>query len=407
MEHVETLVIGGGQAGLVMSHMLKQRNLSHLVLERHRIVERWRTERWDGLHFQWPNWFIRLPDFPYPSGDPDAYATADDIVKYLLAYADFVAPSIRCNVAVNVLKCADHGNGFIAETSVGSIRADNVVVATGPYQRAVVPELLGEESNIYQIHASNYRAPGQLPDGAVLVIGSGASGAQISEELNRAGRKVYLSVGHHRRLPRRYRGRDLVWWLRELGLDQTPVEERGADRAPFLVTGAYGGHTIDFREFAEHGIILLGHVRAAHGGVLQISPDLATSLEYGDAAYFGFLDRVDAHIKQTQLDLPVDVEARTPRPNPRWLNEPLTQLDLYAENIRSIVWATGYGVDFGWIKVPVIDSAGNPVHRRGITNVPGVYFLGLSWLSRMNSAFLSGVAQDAVVLANHIQALNE
>jgi len=407
MEQVETLIIGGGQAGLVMSHMLKQRNLSHLVLEQHRIVERWRTERWDGLRFQWPNWSIRLPDFPFPCNDPDAFATVDEIVKYLLAYADFVAPPIRCNVAVKVLKCNDDGNGLIAETSMGPIEAENVVVATGPYQRAIVPELLGEELDLYQVHASRYRRPEQLPSGAVLVVGSGASGAQISEELNRAGRKVYLSVGRHRRMPRRYRGRDLVWWLRELGLDQTPVEQRGPDRAPPLVTGAYGGHTIDFREFAELGIILVGHVRAVQDGVLQISPDLETSLAYGDAAYCGFLDLIDAHICQAQLNHPVDLKARIPRPNPRWFAEPLRQLDLHAENIRSIIWATGYGVDFDWIEVPIIDSAGNPIHRRGITNVPGVYFIGLPWLSKMNSSFLSGLEQDAVVLADQIQARNK
>jgi putative flavoprotein involved in K+ transport len=224
-ETIETLVIGGGQAGLVMSHRLKQRGLSHLVLERHRIAERWRSERWDGLKFQFPNWSVRLPDFPFPHSDPDAFAATSDIIKFIEAYAGFVAPPIRCGVAVTRLSRRD-GAGFIAETTDGTITADNVVVATGPYQRNLVPDLLGDHP-VFQVHAADYRNPGQLPPGAVLVAGAGASGAQIAEELLQAGRRVYLSVGRHRRLPRRYRGRDLIWWLAEMRLDQVTPEERG------------------------------------------------------------------------------------------------------------------------------------------------------------------------------------
>jgi putative flavoprotein involved in K+ transport len=223
VERVQTLVIGGGQAGLVMSHRLKQRGLAHLVLERHRIGERWRSERWDDLRFQFPNWSVRLPDFPFPHSDPDGFAANREIVDYISAYAAFVAPPIRCGVAVTRLRRRDGAPGFIAETSDGAIEADNVVVATGPYQRPVIPAL-SPDIDVFQVHASRYANPDQLPPGAVLVVGSGASGAQIAEELQRAGRRVYLSVGRHTRLPRRYRGRDLIWWLSTLGIDQTPVE---------------------------------------------------------------------------------------------------------------------------------------------------------------------------------------
>ena len=211
------------------------------MLERARIAERWRSERWDGLRFQFPNWSVQLPDFPFPHADPEGFATSGEIVDFLAAYADFIAAPVRCGVTVTALRRRDAAAGFVVETSDGPIHADNVVVATGPYQ---------------VVHASRYREPGQLPDGAVLVVGSGASGAQIAEELMRAGRRVYLSVGRHRRLPRRYRGRDLTGWLTAMGLDRTPVEKRGPDKTLPLITGAYGGHTIDFRDFAAQGAVM-------------------------------------------------------------------------------------------------------------------------------------------------------
>ena len=403
VEQVETLVIGGGQAGLVMSHRLKQRGLSHLVLERHRIAERWRSERWDGLKFQFPNWSVRLPEFSFPHSDPDAFSSTDAIVDFIDAYAAFVAPPIRCGVEATRLRRRDGASGFIVETTDGTIAAENVVVATGPYQRAVVPDLLREEK-IFQVHASRYENPEQLPPGAVLVAGAGASGAQIAEELHRAGRRVLLSVGRHTRLPRRYRGRDLIWWLSELGLDRTTTEQRGPSRLLPVISGAYGGHTIDFRRFAAGGMTLLGRVKAARDGVLEIAPDLAESLASGDAVYATFLNMVDAHVQLHGLDFPDDPTARAMLPNPPCVDAPLSRLDIKAENISAVIWATGYGVDFGWIDVPVKDAGGEPVHRNGITDIPGLYFLGLQWLARMKSSFLSGVGDDAAVLADHIAA---
>ena len=403
VERVQTLVIGGGQAGLVMSHRLKARGLPHLVLERHRVAERWRSERWDGLKFQFPNWSVRLPDFPFPHGDPDGFATTAEILGYIAAYADFIAPPIRCGVAVTRLRGGD-GGGFVADTGEGPIEADNVVVATGPYQRAVIPDLLRDDTRLFQVHASRYASPEKLPDGAVLVVGAGASGAQIAEELLRAGRRVYLSVGRHNRLPRRYRGRDLIWWLSAMGIDQTPVEARGPSRLLPVISGAYGGQSIDFRRFAAEGITLLGRMTTARDGVIEFAPDLANSLAAGDAAYTAFLDVADAHVARYGLDMPQDTDARAVPPDPPCVTAPLRRLDLDAAGISAVIWATGYGVDFGWIEVPVLDARGEPLHRRGITEVPGLYFLGLQWLSRMSSSFLSGVGDDAAVLADHIAA---
>jgi putative flavoprotein involved in K+ transport len=403
VEQIQTLIIGGGQAGLTMSHRLKQRGLKHLVLERHRIAERWRSERWDGLKFQFPNWSVRLPDFSFPHTDPDAFASSADIIAFIKAYADFVAPPIRCGVAVTRLRCRDDARGFVAETSDGVIEAKNVVAATGPYQRPLMPDLVRDES-IFQVHASGYKNPEQLPPGAVLVIGSGASGAQIAEELRRAGRRVVLSVATNGRLPRRYRGRDLFRWLAEIGVDETPVERRDPSRPLPTITGAHGGYTIDFRRFAADGITLLGRVRAARDGVIEIAPDLAESVAKGDAYYATFLDVVDAHVRQRGLDLPEEPHAHATLPDPDCLTNPVQRLDLRAEDINAVIWATGYGLDFGWVDISVFDARGEPMHRHGITEVPGLYFLGLQWLSKLKSSFLSGVGDDAAVLADHIAA---
>jgi putative flavoprotein involved in K+ transport len=402
VEQVETLIIGG-QAGLVMSHRLQQHGLPHLVLERHRIAKRWRSERWDGLKFQFPNWSVRPPDFPFPHADPDGFATNREIVDFITAYAAFVAPPLRCGVAVTLLRCRDGASGLVAETSEGPIEADNVVVATGPYQRPVIPPLLNDETDVFQVHASRYQNPDQLPSGAVLVIGAGASGAQIAEELLRAGRCVYLAVGRHTRLPRRYRGRDVIWWLSALGIDQTTVEARGPSRLLPVITGAYGGHTIDFRRFAADGMTLLGRLAAARDGLLDFAPDLAESVANGDALYATFLDMVDAHVRHHGLNMPEDSGARAVLPDSLCLNAPIRRLNLRTDGIGAVIWATGYDVDFGWIDVPVLDARGEPVHTRGVTAVPGMYFLGLQWLSKMSSSSLSGVGDDAAVLADHIR----
>jgi putative flavoprotein involved in K+ transport len=403
IERVDTLVIGGGQSGLAMSHCLKQRGLSHVVLERGRIAERWRSERWDGLRFQFPNWSVRLPNFPFAHADPDGFATSQQILDFIAAYAAFVAPPIRCGIEVTRLRRSDDASGFVAETPSSAIEARNVVVATGPYQRPVIPRAFDEAAAIFQTHASFYRNPDQLPPGAVLVIGAGASGAQIAEELHRACRKVFLSVGRHNRLPRRYRGRDLIRWLAEMRIDQTPVEQRGPRRLLPVISGAYGGQTVDFRRFGTEGISLLGRVTSLNASVADIAPDLAESLANGDLHYATFLDMVDAYVQQHALDCPDDPDARMPWPDPPGLADPQRKLDLRAEGIHSLIWATGYGVDFGWIDIPVF-ARGEPVHVRGVTEVPGLYFLGLQWLSKMSSSFLSGVGDDAARLADHIAA---
>jgi putative flavoprotein involved in K+ transport len=403
-DHVETLIVGGGQAGLTMSHMLSRRHCPHLVLERSRMFERWRSERWDGLRFQFPNWSVKLPDFPFRHANPDGFATSAEIVDYLDAYARRVKPQIQCGVAVTKLRRDRTDKRFVVETSAGSVTADSVVVATGPYQRPVIPDSLAKDIDLFQVHASAYKGPDQLPPGAVLVVGSGASGAQIAEELVRAERRVYLSVGRHKRMPRRYRGRDLIWWLREMGLEQMPVENRGPDSTLPLITGAYGGHTIDFRQFIAQGIILVGRLRSVSGGILYFSGDVGESLKYGDAAYHAFLQMADAFIEQNGMVVPAEPEASRIAPSPPCIADPVRQLDGRGAGISSVIWSTGYTFDFSWIDLPVLKARGVPRHRHGVADEPGLYFLGLPWLSKMNSSFLSGVADDAARLAEYIQA---
>jgi putative flavoprotein involved in K+ transport len=279
-----------------------------------------------------------------------------------------------------------------------------VVVATGPYQRPILPDILRGDGGLFQVHAAHYTNPGQLPAGAVLVVGAGASGAQIAEELQRAGRRVFLSVGQHTRLPRRYRGYDLIWWFEQLGLFDRLPEERGPVRVYPAITGAYGGHTIDFRRFAAEGITLLGRVVAARGRVLDIAPGLARCIAEADLYYATFLDMADDHARRRGLDLGDDATARSKLPDPPCVSEPIRQLDLEAERISAVIWATGYGVNFDWIDCPVFDGNGVPIQRGGVTAVDGLYFLGLQWMRKMASSFMSGVGDDAAVLADHIAA---
>src|SRR5690242_7544158 len=252
VEKIKTLIIGGGQAGLAMSEHLSERGEPHLILERHRIAERWRSERWDSLVANGPAWHDRFPTREFSGVDPESFPAAAEIVNYFVGHAEAIRAPIRCGVEVTALRQNADG-GFRAETSAGVIEAQNVVAATGPFQRPIIPGLVPAETGIAQIHSNAYRNPDRLPVGAVLVIGAGSSGAQIADELLRAGRRVYLSVGPHNRPPRRYRGRDYCWWLGVLGLWDVEALDPAMEHVTIAVSGAYGGHTVDFRRVAAGG----------------------------------------------------------------------------------------------------------------------------------------------------------
>lgn len=400
-EEVGTLIIGGGQAGLAMSEQLGKSGVSHLVVERRRIAERWRSERWDSLVANGPAWHDRFPTLEFAC-DPDGFATRDEIVTYFETFAKKIGAPVRCGVEVTALR--REGSGFLAETPGGTIAARNVVAATGPFQRPLVPAAVPEEAGLTQIHSCAYRNPGQLPEGGVVVIGAGSSGAQIADELARAGRRVFLSVGPHDRPPRSYRGHDFVWWLGALGKWDAKAVTPGMEHVTIAVSGAYGGHTVDFRRLAARGITLLGRVEGYRDGALAIAPDLARNIAEGDRNYLSVLDEADAYAARNGLDLPEDPEARRLEPDPACVTDPILSLDLRGSGVTSIIWATGYALDFGWIKMDVLDEKGRPRHQRGVSDVPGLYFLGLPWLSRRASPFIWGVWHDADYLAGHIAA---
>ncbi len=402
IERIDTLVVGAGQAGIAASEHLTQLGVPHLVLERNRIAEAWRTGRWDSLVANGPAWHDRFPGMEFKGLDPDAFAPKEQVADYFEDYAATFNAPIRTGVEVMSVVRQQGRPGFTVETSQGVIEAQRIVVATGPFQRPVIPAIAPQGTSIYQIHSAAYRNPHQLPEGGVLVVGAGSSGVQIADELQRAGRKVYLSVGPHDRPPRSYRNRDFCWWLGVLGLWDMESPTPGREHVTIAVSGARGGRTIDFRNLAHQGITLVGTTKSFGNGKAIFHEDLEQNIVQGDANYLALLDAADAYIARNGLDLPEEPEARVIYPDPECITQPILELDLGQAGVTSIIWATGYSVDYGWLKVDAFDEKGRPRHQRGVSSEPGVYFLGLPWLSRRGSSFIWGVWHDAKHVAGHI-----
>ena len=401
IEATDVLIVGGGQAGIAMSEHLSDRGIQHLVVERARIAERWRTCRWDSLVANGPAWHDRFPNLSFEGVDPFAFAPKDRIVRYFEDYAARIKAPIRCGVEVTALTRLDDGR-FRAETSAGAIEARSVVAATGPFQKPIIPAVVPESAGIFQVHSAGYRNPEQLPAGAVLVVGAGASGTQIAEELLASGRRVFLSVGPHDRPPIRYRGRDFVWWLGVLGKWDATAKEPGTEHVTIAVSGANGGRTVDFRRLARDGMVLVGRTESFENNMLHFASDLEVNIRAGDRNYLSVLDEADAYLATHGIDLPEDPGARVFGPDPDCVTNPIRSLDVKAEGISSIVWATGYALDYSWLQVPAFDAKGRPDHRRGVSRVPGLYFLGLSWMTSRASPFIWGVWRDARELAARI-----
>ncbi len=400
VEHVEVVVVGAGQAGIAASEHLSANGIGHVVLERNRIAERWRTERWDSLVANGPAWHDRFPNLEFPS-DPDGFPGKDEVAEYFEHYAQRIDAPVRCGVEVRGVTRLEGRQGFRIDTSTGPLEADYVIAATGPFQRPVIPPLVPADAPIHQLHSNSYHNPEQLPPGAVLVVGAGSSGSQIAEELQAAGRQVYLSVAPHGRPPRRYRERDFVWWLGVLNKWDAEVAP-GATHVTIAVSGASGGHTVDFRRFAANGVLLVGTTERYADGVVHFAPDVAANIARGDADYLALLDEADAYVAAHGLDLPAEPSARVFPPDPACVTDPILELDLAAAGVGTILWATGYAVDFGWLPPAATDAEGRPRHRRGISDEPGVYFLGLPWQTRRGSSFIWGVWYDAKYVADHI-----
>ncbi|MGM9486570.1 MSMEG_0569 family flavin-dependent oxidoreductase [Ideonella sp. YS5] len=402
-EHYPVVVIGAGQAGLSASHYLQQAGIAHVLLEKRRIAQSWRQDRWDSFCLVTPNWQCRLPDFPYAGPDPKGYMLKDEIVAYLEAFAAKIRPPVLEGVAVTRLS-RDASGAFDVETSVGRCRADHVIVATGGYDIPIVPPgAHGLSTAVTQRHSVDYRNPDQLPPGAVLVVGSGQSGVQIMEDLFIAGRQVHLAVGSAPRSPRMYRGRESTEWLHELGfyeltVDRHPLRDEARHKTNHYMSGRDGGHEIDLRRFALKGVKLYGSFADAQGNTVRFVPDLTKNLDDADEVYCGIRRDIDAYIARAGIDAPAEApfeKAWAPAQDP-------TSLDLEAAGITSIVWAIGLRADYRWIDLPAFDGRGHPTFKRGVSPVSGLYFLGLPWLNTWGSGRFLGVADDARHLVDTI-----
>lgn len=402
IEKIDTLIVGAGQAGVAMSEHLSNAGVPHLVLERNRIAERWRTGRWDSLVANGPAWHDRFPGLEFSDTDPDAFVGKERIADYFVDYANQINAPIRCGIEVVKVEKNAGRRGFRIETSKGLIEANNVVAATGAFQCPVIPPVVPQDAPVTQVHSFDYRNPGQLAEGGVMVVGAGSSGVQIADELMRAGRKVYLSVGPHDRPPRAYRGRDFVWWLGVLGMWDAVAMAPATEHVTISVSGARGGVTIDFRELANEGMTLVGRTETYKGGVLTFAGDLAENIANGDANYLSMLDDADAYIARNGLAFPEEADARRTAPDAKCISDPVLALDLAKAGVTTIIWATGFSQDFSWLKVDAFDDSGKPAHQRGVSSEPGIYYLGLPWQSRRGSTFIWGVWHDAKYLADQI-----
>jgi putative flavoprotein involved in K+ transport len=406
MKHLNTVVIGAGQAGLAISYYLSRVDRKYMVLEKERIGKSWRNERWDSFTLVTPNWGLRLPGMEYDGDDPDGFLTRQEVVEYLERFVELFNPPVREGVEVTAVEAVPGSDNLIVRSSAGEYQATNVVVATGTFQRPKVPPFCGQLSDdVQQIHSSEYRNPNQLRHGAALVVGSGQSGCQIAEELFEHGRDVYHSTGRSGRLPRRYRGDDSARWLMLMGFANRTVDQLHSPADRFKsnphVSGKGGGRTLSLHRFSKDGIKLLGHVRNGRGTRLDIVPDLRENLAAADKFAQEFKQGVDEFIEKQGLQAPEDNE---PELRDGYEAPVMTELDLESAGISTIIWATGYRFDFSWVKLPIFDEFGYPIQKRGVTSQPGLYFLGLHWLHTSASSLLVGVGDDAAHVAEHINS---
>ncbi|MEM9567520.1 MAG: MSMEG_0569 family flavin-dependent oxidoreductase [Cyanobacteria bacterium P01_E01_bin.34] len=401
--HVPSIIIGGGQAGLSIGYCLKEHGINSIIFEKHKIAHAWRSQRWDSFCLVTPNWQCQLPGFHYNGSDPDGFMVKPDIVKFIEDYsASFNAP-VKEGVEVTNVKRL--GKQYCVSTSIGEYTADSVIVATGGYHTPIIPRIAERlPEGITQIHSSVYKNPDRLPDGAVLVVGSGQSGCQIAEDLHFAGREVYLSVGSAPRSPRMYRGKDVVDWLDRMGYYDTPIDSydnpgQVRKKTNHYLTGRDGGREINLRKLALDGMTLAGRLQRIESSTIYFKRDLHKNLDGADAVASSIKATIDRFIADSEIDTPAESPESAIAAPPE-----LDSLDCKLANISTVIWSTGFHTNFSWIDVPVFNGDGYPVHDRGVTSQEGLYFIGLPWLYTWGSGRMSGVARDARHLADYIAA---
>ena len=402
MWRTHTLIVGAGQAGLALSHCLSAKGIDHALLERGRIGGRW-MERWDSLRLLTPNWMTRLPGWQYTGPDPDGFMDREEVVELLRAYARYGAAPVREHTTV--LRAAPAPHGWRVDTNQGSWEAVNLVVATGHSQFTRIPRLPGRvPTGVTPVTAGQYRNPSRLPDGGVLVVGASASGVQLASEIARTGRPVVLAAGRHRRLPRRYRGRDILYWLDRIGslgrpLSSLPDPEEGRHEPSMQLVGSRPPETLDLSVLANAGVRLAGRLIGFDGWRAQFAGDLASNVADADARLARLFAKIDSHIRAHGGGDPRSGE--TP-PMSAVTDTVGASLDLRGAGIRTVLWATGYGRSYSWLSAPVFDERGEIRQVRGRAPVPGLYVLGLQFMIRRNSSFIDGVGSDAIEIAADI-----
>ncbi len=406
MPPIDTIVIGAGHAGLAIRRCLTDRGVEHAVLERGRVAQRWR-DRWDSLHLLTPNWMTRLPGHAYRGGDPDGFMSRDEAVSFLEGYAGSFDAPVHEGVTVTAVRRS--GEGFTVETDAGTYEAGNVVVATGHADLPTVPASLADRlpRTIRQIHSSRYRNPADLPAGGVLVVGAGASGMQIAAELNDHDRFTVLAAGRHSHTPRRYRGRDMWWWLDAVGTlsataDSVPDVAAARRAVSLSLSGACGGADLDLGVLRRSGVMVTGRLASIDGTTIRFGDNLSADTARAHRTLVRLLDRCDIHAGTTGLYRELEPASRPlPVPPPA---RTVTELDLTQARIGSVVWCTGYRRAYPWLELHVIDDRGEILHHRGVTPEPGLYVMGLRFQWTRRSHFIDGAAADAEFIADHVAA---